>query len=185
MSDPAPYHRKLAEAITGCTAKHDWMESPVLLTRKQIIAVLTAEGVVDPEQYRDVENTASAAFKTVSDLQQEVKRMEADIEHLQFAHDEATPESEIVVLRQHNEELLEKISLNDCACSYDKPGDVCTTHSPTVKRLEKDIERMLCHADDLIADWQAGNINTKDMAVRLHLFVETVRQRSTGDSDAT
>ena len=37
-----------------------------------------------------------------------------------------------------------------------------------------DPDQLLCHAEDLIADWQAGNIQTKDMTVRLHLFVETV-----------
>ncbi len=144
MSDPTPYHRKLAEAILrplGYTSEHDYF--------KVILAVLASEGVVDPEQYRDVENTASAAFKSVSDLQQEVKRLEADIEHLQFAHDEATPESEIVELRQHNEELLEKISLNDCACSYDEPGDICSYHSPIVKRLEAKVKEL-----ESRDDWQ-------------------------------
>lgn len=41
------------------------------------------------------------------------------------------------------------------------------------RRLER--ERICQHADDMINDWQKGNIDTKDMAVRLHLFVETIR----------
>ena len=44
-----------------------------------------------------------------------------------------------------------------------------------------DPDQLLCHAEDLIADWQAGNIQTKDMAVRLHLFVETVTALRAGD----
>ena len=44
-----------------------------------------------------------------------------------------------------------------------------------VERLKLSMTRLLDAADDLIADWQSGNIQTKDMAVRLHAFVEDVR----------
>ena len=44
-----------------------------------------------------------------------------------------------------------------------------------VERLKLSMTRLLDDADDLIADWQSGNIQTKDMAVRLHAFVEDVR----------
>ena len=50
-----------------------------------------------------------------------------------------------------------------------------------IDRLKGVIKRMLLHADDLIADWQAGNIETKDMAYRLQLFVEAVRLQEDSD----
>ena len=44
-----------------------------------------------------------------------------------------------------------------------------------IERLKLSRTRLLDAADDLIADWQSGNIQTKDMAVRLHALVEDVR----------
>ena len=43
----------------------------------------------------------------------------------------------------------------------------------TARQLERG--RICQHAEDLIKDWQAGNIDTKDMARRLTLFVEKIR----------
>ena len=67
-------------------------------------------------------------------------------------------------------------------CHADDPGKVKHHHVQCVSERLAKVEqmklsrtRLLDAADDLIADWQSGNIQTKDMAVRLHAFVEDVR----------
>ncbi len=84
-------------------------------------AVTFDKGVVDPA------NTKSAqdGMRLVDDLEQQLSD-----------------------LRKHNEELLEKISLDDCACSYDEAGDVCSLHSPVVAALRADIEHLQFAVDE-------------------------------------
>ena len=50
--------------------------------------------------------------------------------------------AEVARLQRHVEELQEKVTRTDCACSYDIPGDVCMTHSPTVERLRVENEQL-------------------------------------------
>jgi len=59
-------------------------------------------------------------------------------------------EAEIKQLREqleYDEEqinaLQDKLGLDCCACSYDKPGDVCMVHSPMLRKAEAEIKRLL------------------------------------------
>jgi len=60
---------------------------------------------------------------------------------------------------QHVDELQDKLlSTPDngkCCCSFEGPGDVCMTHSPTVNRLTAEVDRLtqeLAHAHGQIRD---------------------------------
>ena len=104
-------------------------------------------------------------------------------------------EQQLAALRKHNEELLEKISLDDCACSYDEAGDVCSLHSPVVAALQADIRT----ADELgykagvaAAAQQLSALRTKMAEVEKLLVATNMRTRTVdaalaalrGDSDA-
>ena len=89
----------------------------------------------------DVAITA-AFIEQNADLTEVVIRVLAD----EGVANQMALEKQLAALRKHNEELLEKISLDDCACSYDEAGDVCSLHSPVVAALRAQVteaEKML------------------------------------------
>lgn len=92
----------------------------------------------------------------------------------------ATPPSasaRIAKLEAHVEELRQKNSSEDCACSYDKPGDVCLGHSPAlaaakgrIAELEAEIAALrerLAEAKPVKDDeslWNFWNAKARDQA---------------------
>ncbi len=99
MTDPAPYRRKLAEALARLLV--DTADDPVYTrtaamsvpeASRRIIAVLASEGVVDPEDHRNVvgELKAEAAAHTNTlnardKAKAEVSRLEAELTELREA----------------------------------------------------------------------------------------------------
>lgn len=52
----------------------------------------------------------------------------------------AEARAQIATLEQHVEELRDKVDGdNDCACSFDAPGEVCMGHSPLLKEAQAQI----------------------------------------------
>ena len=93
-------------------------------------------------------------------------------------------------LAMENLRLLDEVErlkayLKDARTGNIRRGDDIERLNDKIKQTNLVNNRMLDHADDLIADWQSGNIQTKDMAVRLHAFVEDVRAAAKEQQDGS
>ncbi len=80
---------------------------------------------------------------------------------------EAEANARIAELERHVEELQDKINPeHGCACSYDRPGDVCAVHSPALAKAEAriaELERDLAAATRL-AEEHWSNMTTIELA---------------------
>lgn len=76
--------------------------------------------------------------------------------------------SEVERQARHIDELQEKIDAEkSCACSYDAPGDVCSTHSPALVAARAEIERLRTGLE-----WYADSVSAFQKAAREDEFSE-------------
>jgi hypothetical protein len=65
---------------------------------------------------------------------------------------EFVPLAEVARQARHIEELRSKIDAEkSCACSFDAPGDVCATHSPSLMEARSKVERLR----EVLIEWDA------------------------------
>jgi len=71
----------------------------------------------------------------------------------------AVPElvAEVERLTAHVDELSEKITAPNCACSYDRPGDICMAHSPALRRAMEAIADIQAKAEVMMHGDQGGS----------------------------
>jgi len=75
---------------------------------------------------------------------------------------------EIERLKAHVEELRQKLSHDDCACSFDFEGDVCMVHSPAVQRLEAENAKLRAALEPFVrglAMYESGTCITHGLPV--------------------
>lgn len=69
------------------------------------------------------------------------------------------------------------------ACRVEELERVCELQREAIRihkerpdlLVRKAYDRIEQHAEDLVNDWQAGNINEKDIAARLQVFIVEIR----------
>lgn len=88
-------------------------------------------------------------------MSDEITTLRSQLERVTQERDEAL---------RHVEFLQEKVAGEDCACSYDRPDDVCLTHSPLLERAVKERDEALAEVARLRAWIEAVRNNSALMA---------------------